>query len=104
LIVGGGIAGLSLAAALTRQGFEPELVERADAWPVVGAGFNLPANGVRVLTELELGDAVAAISTALPSWSFVTDRSATLPSGSAATRCSGSGARRCSRRRRSARG
>ena len=49
LIVGGGIGGLSLATALHRQGYTPELVERSTAWPAVGAGINLPANGVRVL-------------------------------------------------------
>ena len=54
LIVGGGIAGLSLAAALSRQGYTAELVERSTAWPAVGAGINLPANGVRVLQALGL--------------------------------------------------
>lgn len=38
LIVGGGIAGLSLATALHRQGYSPELIERSTAWPAVGAG------------------------------------------------------------------
>jgi heterodisulfide reductase subunit A-like polyferredoxin len=37
LIVGGGIAGLSLATALHRQGFAAELVERSPAWPAIGA-------------------------------------------------------------------
>jgi len=32
LIVGGGIAGLTLAIALHRQGFRAELVERSTAW------------------------------------------------------------------------
>lgn len=54
LIVGGGIAGLSAAAALHRQGLTPELVERSAVWPAVGAGINLPANGVRVLRALGL--------------------------------------------------
>ena len=54
LIVGGGIGGLSLATALHRQGYTPELVERSTAWPAVGAGINLPANGVRVLQALGL--------------------------------------------------
>ena len=58
LIVGGGIAGLSVATALRRQGFAPELVERSRAWPAIGAGINLPANGVRVLRALGLGEAV----------------------------------------------
>jgi len=56
LIVGGGIAGLSAATALRRQGFSPELVERSATWPSIGAGINLPANGVRVLWALGLGE------------------------------------------------
>ena len=54
LIVGGGIAGLSAAAALSRQGFSAELVERSATWPAIGAGINLPANVVRVLQALGL--------------------------------------------------
>ena len=52
LIVGGGIGGLTLATALHRQGYTPELIERSTAWPAIGAGINLPANGVRVLRTL----------------------------------------------------
>jgi FAD-dependent urate hydroxylase len=70
LIVGGGIAGLSLATALHRQGFAPELVERGERWPSVGAAINLPANGPRVLGQLGLGNAVAAASAVLPYWGF----------------------------------
>jgi 2-polyprenyl-6-methoxyphenol hydroxylase-like FAD-dependent oxidoreductase len=36
LIVGGGIAGLTLAAALERQGFQAELVERDPGWRALG--------------------------------------------------------------------
>ena len=39
LIAGGGIAGLTLAMALRRLGFEPVLVERSTSWEVVGAGI-----------------------------------------------------------------
>jgi 2-polyprenyl-6-methoxyphenol hydroxylase-like FAD-dependent oxidoreductase len=70
LIVGGGIAGLSVATALHRQGFTPELVERSTTWPAVGAGINLPANGVRVLRALGLGDAVDRIATVVHRWAF----------------------------------
>ena len=58
LITGGGIAGLSLATALHRQGFAAELVERSKEWPAIGAGINLPANGVRTLRALGVGKAV----------------------------------------------
>jgi 2-polyprenyl-6-methoxyphenol hydroxylase-like FAD-dependent oxidoreductase len=51
LIVGGGIAGLTLATALHQQGFRPELVERSPDWPAVGAGITLHANGLDEAVE-----------------------------------------------------
>lgn len=57
LIVGGGIAGLTLATALHQQGFIVELVERNPTWHAVGAGFLVQANGMRVLHTLSLGAA-----------------------------------------------
>ena len=65
LIIGAGIAGLTLATALRRKGYAPELVERSAAWPTVGAGINLPANGVRVLRALGIGNAVARTAAVL---------------------------------------
>jgi len=70
LIVGGGIGGLTLATALHRQGYTPELIERSTAWPAIGAGINLPANGVRVLRTLGLGEAVDRYSAVLRRWGF----------------------------------
>ena len=70
LIVGGGIAGLSVATALHRRGLTPELVERSTTWPAVGAGINLPANGVRVLRALDVGDAVDRTATVIRRWGF----------------------------------
>src|SRR5690349_19927128 len=70
LIVGGGIAGLSLATALRRQGFAAELVERSPAWPAVGAGIALHANAVRVLRTLGLGEAVDRAAAVIPRWGF----------------------------------
>ena len=58
LIVGAGIAGLSLARALRRRSIEAELVERSKDWPVGGAGVYIPGNGTRALRELGLGDDV----------------------------------------------
>ncbi|MGO9782187.1 MAG: hypothetical protein ACLPKE_03745 [Streptosporangiaceae bacterium] len=43
VIVGGGIAGLSLAIT-RRVGAAPELVERSQGWPAAGAGIILPAH------------------------------------------------------------
>jgi hypothetical protein len=45
-IVGGGIAWRSVATAPHRQRLTPEFVGRSAAWPAIGAGINLPTNGV----------------------------------------------------------
>jgi FAD-dependent urate hydroxylase len=60
LVVGAGLAGLALARALGRAGFAPELIEREAGWGAAGTGMYLPANGVRALGALGLGEAVAA--------------------------------------------
>jgi 2-polyprenyl-6-methoxyphenol hydroxylase-like FAD-dependent oxidoreductase len=78
LIVGGGIAGLTLAVALRSRGIDAELVERRDAWPAIGAGINLPANGVRVLDLLGLGDALRRASEPVARWTFVDSQGAPL--------------------------
>ena len=70
LIAGGGIAGLSLATALRRQGFAAELVERSKGWPAIGAGINLPANGIRALRALGVGEAVEQAGAVIRRWGF----------------------------------
>jgi 2-polyprenyl-6-methoxyphenol hydroxylase-like FAD-dependent oxidoreductase len=60
LIVGGGIAGLALARALSQQGLVSEIIERAASWPATGTGLYLPGNGVRALGALGLADKVLA--------------------------------------------
>ena len=59
LIVGAGIAGLSLAIGLKRQGFEPHLYERRSRSDFAeGLFLTITANGLRALNELGLLDAV----------------------------------------------
>ena len=58
LVVGGGMAGLTTAAALHRHGFTVELVERRETWQAVGAGFLVHANGMRMLAALGLASGV----------------------------------------------
>jgi FAD-dependent urate hydroxylase len=70
LIVGGGIAGLTLATALHRQGFAAELVERSPTWQTIGAGIMLHANGVRILRTLGMSVDVEQAGTNLHNWSF----------------------------------
>lgn len=60
LIVGGGIAGLSLASALAQRGIGSELVERDREWSTIGAGIALYPNGLRALGTLGLAAAVEA--------------------------------------------
>jgi len=70
LIVGGGIAGLSAAAALHRQELTAELIERSPTWPVIGAGINLPANGVRALRALGATTAAEQFGAPIQHWGF----------------------------------
>src|SRR5437764_4116611 len=58
LIVGCGIAGLTLAAALHQQGFTVELVERSTVWRAEGGGIAVQPNGMRMLRALGLDAAV----------------------------------------------
>ncbi len=78
LIVGGGIGGLSLAAALHRQGFAPELVERSPQWRATGTGLGVLANGMRALRALDLDGAVAGAGTVLRRWRFCNARGEVL--------------------------
>jgi 2-polyprenyl-6-methoxyphenol hydroxylase-like FAD-dependent oxidoreductase len=70
LIVGAGIAGLTLATALHQRGFGPELVERSTEWPAVGAGIMLQANGLRVLGALGLDAAVEQAGVLVRRWAW----------------------------------
>ncbi|SRR5579875_39711 len=60
LIVGGGIAGLTVASALHQQGFRPELVERSPTWQAIaiGAGIGVQPNGMRIMHALGMGAAI----------------------------------------------
>lgn len=57
LIVGGGLAGLSLAGYLQRQGIEPTIIEQSPEWRDAGYGIGLWDDGLTVLDELGLLDA-----------------------------------------------
>jgi 2-polyprenyl-6-methoxyphenol hydroxylase-like FAD-dependent oxidoreductase len=70
LIVGGGIAGLTLAAALRRYGFSAEVVERGAEWHGAGAGLSVQPNGLRVLGQLDLDAAVIEAGRVIGRWVF----------------------------------
>jgi salicylate hydroxylase len=61
-IVGAGIGGLSAALALGRRGFTITVLEQAAALGEIGAGLHLSPNGLKVLEELGLGAALAAVA------------------------------------------
>lgn len=72
LIVGGGIAGLTMAAALRQRGFSPDLVEREPAWHAVGAGIAIQPNAMRVLRSLGLESAVERAGAPLRRFAYLT--------------------------------
>ena len=60
LIAGGGIAGLSAAAALRRVGIDAEVYEQAAELREVGAGVGLWSNALGSLDQLGAGDEIRA--------------------------------------------
>ena len=70
LVVGGGVAGLTTAAALHRHGFTTELVERQQTWHALGAGFLVHGNGMRMLLSLGLAAGVEKEGTVVRRWQF----------------------------------
>jgi salicylate hydroxylase len=58
LIAGGGIAGLSAALVLARQGHAVTVLEQASLLSEVGAGIQLGPNAMRILESWGLGEAI----------------------------------------------
>ena len=62
LIIGGGIAGLALANLLRDQpATDVQLIEKEKQWQIEGSGLYTPANGVRILEKMGLGDAAKSL-------------------------------------------
>ncbi|MCA1695528.1 MAG: FAD-dependent oxidoreductase, partial [Actinobacteria bacterium] len=78
LVVGGGIAGLTVAMALRGRRFQVELVERAEDWQAVGAGISVQANGMRILRRLGLDRAVIDAGCIFRRWVFADQDGAAL--------------------------
>lgn len=61
-IVGAGVGGLATAIALRLRGLHVTVFERAPELTEIGAGLQISPNGMRVLSALGVGEAVAAIA------------------------------------------
>ena len=62
LVVGGGIAGLTLAVALRRQGIGVDVVELAPQWNVLGVGISLTGPTLRALKSIGLIDECVGVA------------------------------------------
>jgi 2-polyprenyl-6-methoxyphenol hydroxylase-like FAD-dependent oxidoreductase len=60
VIAGGGIGGLAAAIALSRAGWQVEVLEQAPEFGEVGAGLTLWPNALRALDHIGLGDEIRA--------------------------------------------
>jgi len=60
LVVGGGVGGLTAAAAFARQGVEAVLIERRPTFDIPGVGLGQPANALRVYDTLGVLDQILA--------------------------------------------
>ncbi len=60
LVIGGGIAGLGLARALTQRGVPYTVIERLPGPAEAGLGLNLPGNAIRALAALGVAEEVVS--------------------------------------------
>src|ERR1700690_2167891 len=65
-IVGGGLAGLAAAHALTPLGIEADVFEAAPALGEIGAAVNVAPNAARALAAIGLDEKIAAVGTSTP--------------------------------------
>jgi len=70
MVIGGGISGLTMALSLHQIGVPVRVYEAARTVTPLGVGINVQPNAVRELTELGLGDNLAALGTATQALSF----------------------------------
>jgi salicylate hydroxylase len=65
-IVGGGLAGLATAAALTKFGLAADVFEAAPSLGEIGAGVNVSPQAIRALRAIGLGESIAAAANVAP--------------------------------------
>ena len=66
VVVGGGLAGLAMARALSVQGFDAEVYEAAPELGEIGAAVNIGPNAVKPLQAIGLGEKIAAVANCSP--------------------------------------
>ncbi|WP_338118575.1 FAD-dependent monooxygenase, partial [Streptomyces prasinus] len=62
VVIGGGIGGLTAAAALHRRGTRVTVLERSGSLEPVGSAISLAPNALRALDVIGLGDDIRALS------------------------------------------
>ena len=67
-IIGAGVAGLAISAALRKSGIDTTIYEQAPGFARVGAGIQMSPNAVRVLDGIGVGEKVRAAAFSPPSW------------------------------------
>lgn len=70
IIAGGGIVGLTAAAALGRTGAEVTVFEQAEAIRAAGASIGLWRNALDVFDAIGIGERAAGLSTGISTWFF----------------------------------
>lgn len=70
LVVGAGIGGLGVGAALARRGIETEVLEIKPEPNVFGVGINQPGNSLRALSALGVFDEICAVGFEFDHWDF----------------------------------
>jgi len=81
LIIGAGIGGLVTALALQQEGFPVRVFEQAAVLGDIGAGLTLSRGALRVLTALNLQDAVRRIATHTRNMAFLHYRTGAVLAG-----------------------
>ncbi|MDP5275469.1 FAD-dependent monooxygenase [Chengkuizengella axinellae] len=78
IILGGGIAGLSTAIALHRNGINVEVFEKTEELKPVGAGIMLAPNAIRIFNEWGITDRLRRYANPLLSTIFYSDKGRVL--------------------------
>ena len=65
-IIGGGLAGLATAAALSRLGLQVEVFEQSLQLGEIGAGINVSPQAIKALRAIGLGERIATVANIAP--------------------------------------